>query len=188
MAHLGGSSLFLGYEVGFGHRESIADFGRVLGEYVDVDRGPRQSPPDGRRNGRALHLLGDQRTDRFRPSLPGAGRPVHAPRTGGQAGRAARWPGSATATTSPAAWPSAAARSACAWSWRRPKSTSFDAESLAWIKSTVPRARIGRDGRSGRGGVATQWPFIPTFGRAWARRRKRDPPPRFCRLSGQRRS
>ena len=36
MAHLGGSSLFLGGDVGFGRRESIADFGRVLSEYVDV--------------------------------------------------------------------------------------------------------------------------------------------------------
>ncbi len=36
MAHLGGSSLFLGNDVGFGRRESIADFARVLSEYVDV--------------------------------------------------------------------------------------------------------------------------------------------------------
>jgi ornithine carbamoyltransferase len=36
MAHLGGSSLFLGQEVGFGRRESLADFGRSLAEYVDV--------------------------------------------------------------------------------------------------------------------------------------------------------
>ena len=36
MAHLGGSSLFLGAEVGFGRRESVADFGRVLSQYVDV--------------------------------------------------------------------------------------------------------------------------------------------------------
>jgi ornithine carbamoyltransferase len=36
MAHLGGNSLFLGEEVGFGNRESIADFGRVLSEYVDA--------------------------------------------------------------------------------------------------------------------------------------------------------
>ncbi len=36
MAHLGGSSMFLGNEVGFGRRESIADFARVLGEYADV--------------------------------------------------------------------------------------------------------------------------------------------------------
>jgi ornithine carbamoyltransferase len=36
MAHLGGSSLFLGSDTGFGRRESLADFGRVLSEYADV--------------------------------------------------------------------------------------------------------------------------------------------------------
>lgn len=36
MIHLGGSSLFLGDEVGFGARESLADFGRVLSQYADV--------------------------------------------------------------------------------------------------------------------------------------------------------
>ena len=36
MIHLGGHALFLGDDVGFGHRETIADFGRVLSQYVDV--------------------------------------------------------------------------------------------------------------------------------------------------------
>jgi ornithine carbamoyltransferase len=36
MAHLGGSSLMLGEDAGFGKRESIADFSRVLSEMVDV--------------------------------------------------------------------------------------------------------------------------------------------------------
>jgi ornithine carbamoyltransferase len=36
MAHLGGSSLFLGQDVGWGKRESIADFAQVLGQYVDI--------------------------------------------------------------------------------------------------------------------------------------------------------
>ncbi len=36
MAHLGGSSLFLGKDVGWGSRETVADFGRVLSEYVDA--------------------------------------------------------------------------------------------------------------------------------------------------------
>ena len=36
MAHLGGSSLFLGQDVGFGKRESAADFSQVLSQYVDV--------------------------------------------------------------------------------------------------------------------------------------------------------
>ena len=30
IAHLGGSAMFLGDDVGFGRRESLADFGRVL--------------------------------------------------------------------------------------------------------------------------------------------------------------
>ncbi len=36
MINLGGNSLFLGDDVGFGARESIADFGRVLSQYADV--------------------------------------------------------------------------------------------------------------------------------------------------------
>lgn len=36
MLHLGGGSLFLGKDVGWGHRESIADFANVLSQYVDV--------------------------------------------------------------------------------------------------------------------------------------------------------
>ena len=36
MAHLGGSAMFLGSDVGFGRRESLADFGHVLSKYVDV--------------------------------------------------------------------------------------------------------------------------------------------------------
>ena len=36
MTHLGGSAIFLGDEAGFGSRESIADFARVLSQYADV--------------------------------------------------------------------------------------------------------------------------------------------------------
>ncbi len=36
MAHLGGTSLYLGAETGFGKREQMADFVRVLCRYVDV--------------------------------------------------------------------------------------------------------------------------------------------------------
>ncbi|HZZ29723.1 MAG TPA: ornithine carbamoyltransferase [Pirellulales bacterium] len=35
MVQLGGGSLFLGQDVGFGSRESMADFSRVLSQYVD---------------------------------------------------------------------------------------------------------------------------------------------------------
>ncbi len=36
MIHLGGGTVFLGEEAGWGTRESMADFGRVLSEYLDV--------------------------------------------------------------------------------------------------------------------------------------------------------
>src|SRR6187431_2459839 len=36
MAHLGGNSIWIGEEAGFGKRESVADFARVLSEMVDV--------------------------------------------------------------------------------------------------------------------------------------------------------
>jgi ornithine carbamoyltransferase len=36
MTHLGGSTMFLGPEVGWGARETVADFARVLSQYVDV--------------------------------------------------------------------------------------------------------------------------------------------------------
>jgi ornithine carbamoyltransferase len=36
MIHLGGNSVFLGADTGFGKRESLADFARVLSAYVDV--------------------------------------------------------------------------------------------------------------------------------------------------------
>jgi len=36
MAHLGGTSLFLGSDVGWGKRESAADFSQVLSQYVDI--------------------------------------------------------------------------------------------------------------------------------------------------------
>lgn len=35
MIHLGGGTMFLGSDVGFGSRESMADFGRVIGQFVD---------------------------------------------------------------------------------------------------------------------------------------------------------
>jgi ornithine carbamoyltransferase len=36
ISHLGGTSMFLGKDVGWGHRETTADFGQVLSQYVDV--------------------------------------------------------------------------------------------------------------------------------------------------------
>ncbi len=88
MVHLGGSSLFLGKDVGFGQRESVADFGRVLSEYVDVVVLRTNSHKTAVDLARHSRCAVDKRPDRFRPSLPGHGRPVHRPRAGRPAGRA----------------------------------------------------------------------------------------------------
>ena len=37
MVHLGGTAMFLGDDVGFGKRESVADFGRVLAEACQAE-------------------------------------------------------------------------------------------------------------------------------------------------------
>ncbi len=109
MTHLGGSSLMLGDDAGFGKRESVADFARVLSEMVDVIVVRSQAARDGRRVRRAFGVLGHQRPDRPGPSVPGAGRPVHAAGALRRAGRDCDWRGSATATTWPEAWSRAAA-------------------------------------------------------------------------------
>ena len=144
MINLGGSSLFLGDDVGFGSRESIADFGRVLSQYVDVivvRAYQHQTVVD---LAQLLHLLGDQRPDRLRPSLPGAGRSVHAARNWSAGSRDRRWPTSATATTWPAAWPRAAARWACGSSWPRPKAISSTTTFLDQPEARRARARHAR--------------------------------------------
>ena len=111
MIHLGGSTMFLGSDVGFGRRESIADFGRVLSQYVDVIVVRANRHQMVVESGQALHLLGHQRADRFRPSLPGDGRPVHAARIDRTDCGVARWPGSAT----PTMWPAASRWVAASW-------------------------------------------------------------------------
>ena len=86
MAHLGGSSIMLGEDAGFGKRESVADFARVLSEMVDVIvvRSKRHETVVAVRP--ACRLLGDQRPDGPGASVPGAGRPVHAARALRRAG------------------------------------------------------------------------------------------------------
>ena len=77
MAHLGGTSLMLGDDVGFGNRESIADFTRVLSEMVDVIVVRAKAHATVEEVASHASLLGHQRPDRRVAPLPGAGRPVH---------------------------------------------------------------------------------------------------------------
>jgi len=60
--------MFLGADTGFGKRESLADFARVLSEYV-TSSWSAQPTSNRRRTGQTLQLLGHQRADRFQPPL-----------------------------------------------------------------------------------------------------------------------
>jgi ornithine carbamoyltransferase len=59
MVQLGGSSLFLGDDVGWGKRESIADFTKVLGQYLDgvVCRAKAHSRVEELAGFNALHVI-----------------------------------------------------------------------------------------------------------------------------------
>ena len=63
MAHLGGTSMMLGDDVGFGKRERIDDFTKVLCQFVDVIVMRCKEHTTVEAGCRACHLLGDQRTD-----------------------------------------------------------------------------------------------------------------------------
>ena len=81
MIHLGGSSLFLGDDVGLGARESHGRFRPRAQRIRRRDRRAGRAHHKTARPGQVQQLLGHQRTDRRRPSLPGPGRSVHAART-----------------------------------------------------------------------------------------------------------
>ena len=97
-------------------------------------------------------LPGHQRPDRLRPSLPGAGRPVHAPGAGRPARRARRWPTSATATTWPAAWPIACGKLGMRFAIASPPGYEFD-DGLSRSCSSANRRGLELldHARSGRG-------------------------------------
>ena len=131
MIHLGGSSLFLGDDVGFGARESMADFGRVLSQYVDVivvRAFQHKTSVDLARYCSCSVING--LTDDAHPCQALADL-YTLKEIFGRLAAAARWPTSATATTWPAAWPRAAARWACGSSWPRPRAIASTGVSRA---------------------------------------------------------
>ena len=100
MTQLGGHAIYLTNDVVLGARESVRDVARNLERFVDgivVRTGPARGRRGARGPGRDP---GDQRPDPARASLPGAGRPVHDPRSASAASRASSSRSSATATTS----------------------------------------------------------------------------------------
>ena len=175
MTHLGGRSLMLGDDVGFGKRESIADFARVLSEMVDVIvvRAKRHDTVEDVAAHSACSVINGL-TDQAHP-VPGAGRPVHAARACRAARRAPSWPRSATPTTWPAAWPKAAALLGVEFAVATPHGLRVRRRRFSkrlQAKSPELERHVHATIRPRRS--AAPRPCTPTSGPAWARKPKQD--------------
>ena len=172
MIHLGGSSLFLGDDVGFGARESIADFGRVLSEYVDVIVVRTKRHETVVELAKLLHLLGDQRTDRLSP-IPARPWPI-CTRCRNWSARwpATRWPTSATRNNVARSLAEGCGKVGMRFVMATPHGLSFRPAFLDAVDDGRAGARIRRHRRSDRGRPRARRRSTPTSGPAWARRRK----------------
>ena len=171
MAHLGGSSMMLGEDVGFGKRESVADFARVLSEMVDVIvvRAKRHATVDELAEHSACSVINGL-TDLAHPcqaladlftlqehcgELAGlqAGVGRRRQQRGPQPGRGLR-----------PCW-------ACEFAVCTPPGYEFDEPiSSSKLAQRVPRARSHDDARSASRRCAARRPSTPTSGPAWARK------------------
>jgi len=137
MAHLGGSSMFLGPEVGFGRRESIADFGHVLGQYVDVvviRANRHQTVLD-----LAEHCTGsviNGLTDFAHPCQAMADLYTIRELVGRLEGHTLAWVGDANNVARSVAL--ACGKVGMSMIMATPEQYQFDDQSLAWIKQQVP--------------------------------------------------
>jgi ornithine carbamoyltransferase len=137
MVHLGGTAIFLGQDVGFGRRESVADFGRMLGEYVDVVvvRANRH---------RTLLDLAEHCTCSVINGLTDFGHPCQAladlytirELIGKVEGRTLAWVGDANNVSRSVAL--ACGKLGMKLIMATPKKYQFDDKALAWIRHQVP--------------------------------------------------
>ena len=154
MAHLGGSEPVPGRGRRLGQtRESMADFARVLSEYVDVDRVPRQGATARSRSwpSYATCPVINGLTDLAHPCQALAD--LFTLRESDGRWPARSWPGSATPTTWPAAWPLACGKLGVRFAMAAPPGYQFDREYVARVQAAVPATGPDADRRSGRGGA-----------------------------------
>jgi len=141
MAHLGGSAMFLGNEAGFGRRESVADFARVLGEYADVVvvRANRH---------RTVTEIARHCTCSVINGLTDFGHPCQAladlytirELVGKLQGHTLAWIGDANNVSRSLAI--GCAKLGMNLVMATPKKYQFDAESMAWLKEQVPELNL----------------------------------------------
>lgn len=138
MAHLGGSSMFLGTDAGFGRRESVADFARVLGEYADVvviRANRHQTAVDMARYCSCSVING--LTDFGHPCQALADLYTIGELAGNLAGHTLAWIGDANNVARSLAV--GCGKLGLRLAMATPKNYQFDEKSLAWIKQQSPQ-------------------------------------------------
>lgn len=138
MAHLGGSCIFLGNEAGFGKRESIADFARVLGQYADVvviRANRHQTVVEMAKHCTCAVING--LTDFSHPCQALADLYTIRELVGKLEGHTLAWIGDANNVARSLAI--GCGKMGMRFVMATPKKHQFDAKSLAWIKEQVPK-------------------------------------------------
>jgi len=137
IAHLGGTSLFLGPEVGFGRRESMADFASVLSQYVDVVvvRSNRHETAVQLAEHCTCSVINGL-TDYAHPCQAMADLYTLYELTGGLEGHTLAWVGDANNVARSLAL--GCGKAGMKMTMATPKEYQFDDESLAEIKQAVP--------------------------------------------------
>jgi ornithine carbamoyltransferase len=141
MAHLGGSSIFLGGEAGFGRRESVPDFARMLGAYADVVviRGNRHQTAVEIAEHCTCSVINGL-TDFDHPCQVLADLYTIREIVGKLAGHTIAWVGDANNVARGLAV--GCGRLGMNLIMATPKKHQFDEKSLAWIKQQVPDLRF----------------------------------------------
>ena len=125
IAQLGGNAIFLrGKDVGMGSRESVADFARVISQYVDALAVRTFSHATVEELARHATIPIINALSDARPPVPGAGRPADDPGGPRRARRASSSSSSATATTWRGRWPWPRPARASSSSWPPRRATS----------------------------------------------------------------
>ena len=186
MIHLGGSSLFLGQDVGFGSRESIADFGRVLSEYVDVivlRANSHMTAVDLAEHSNCSVING--LTDFGHPCQAMADLYTIRELVGGRLeGRTIAWVGDANNVARSVAL--GCGKLGLKLVMAVPQKYQYNAKSLAWLREQVPALDHHGDNRSDRGRQRCRGDLHRRLGQHGPGSRARGPPGRFRPLSGER--
>jgi ornithine carbamoyltransferase len=179
MAHLGGSSLFLGQDVGWGNRESAADFAGVLSQYVDVivcRTNGHTRIEDLARHANCPVING--LTDSAHPCQALADLYTLSEIHGPLEGKRLAYIGDANNVARSLAI--CCGKLGVELAIASPDGYQFDRAFLQELTANVPDMQLFQTTEPSRGGARARSASIPTSGRAWGKKRSRKPGVRLC--------